>query len=86
MKNGNIIIEDIENDLFILIQNNMYEHNEIELTKDIFIDLDFDSLAFSSLIVDIEKHFKIEINQDDILKNPRTPMDLIELISSKLNK
>lgn len=75
--------EFIKDNLTRLIKNNAFDDIEFDFSQDLFVDLDFDSLAFSALIVDVEVFFEISISTQDIENGLRTPSDILELITVK---
>lgn len=78
-------VEFIKDNLTRLIKNNAFDDIKFNYSQDLFVDLDFDSLAFSALIVDVEVFFEISITTEDIENGLRTPSDILKLITVKLS-
>lgn len=77
--------EEIKENLTRLILDNAFGKVEFEYSQDLFIDLDFDSLAYSALIVDVETFFGIGITTEDIEIGLRKPSDILKLVIEKLS-
>lgn len=84
MKNGIKKTKQIKENILRMINENSFCETQIKEDQDLFIDFDFDSLAYSSLIIDVEEFFSIEILKNDIEKGLRTPSDFISIVKEKL--
>lgn len=85
MKAGMLEVEYIKENLTRLIKENAFTDCEFNYEQDFYCQLDFDSLAFSALIVDVEAFFEISITTQDIENGLTKPSDLLELIIAKLS-
>ena len=71
--------------LYELIYANSFFKGELTDDMDFFEDLDFESLSFFSLIMDIEHHFPVYISEQDIDNGINTPKKMYDLISEKID-
>ena len=56
------------------------EKEEISPEKNIFMDLGLDSLDVVDLVVALQKKFKVQIRDDERIRNIRTMNDLYEFV------
>lgn len=79
MNNGNVR-ERIEH----LILENTFYVGTIDGEQDLFLELGFDSLSFSALIIEIEREFAISINEHDIKSGANTLNLLNAIVMRKM--
>ena len=66
----------------IILANTFYEGN-VKENHNLFNDLDYDSISFSALIVEIEDTFGISITKEDVQNGMDTPKKIFDLILRK---
>ena len=75
--------DEIKSKLTKIILDNSFYEGEIKDDYDLFSDLDFESLSFSALIIELEEAFNISISKDDVENGMNTPNKIYELIQRK---
>ncbi|MGL5337038.1 MAG: acyl carrier protein [Enterovibrio sp.] len=80
MNNGNIR-ERIEH----LILENTFYVGTIDGDQDLFLEIGFDSLSFSALIIEIEREFNISITENDIKLGANTLNLLNAIVMRKMD-
>lgn len=77
-------LEYIKDNVMRLIKENSFKELAFEGDKNIFIDFDFDSLAYSAFIVDVEDFFGVSITKEEIENGLTTPNQMVQLLMNKL--
>lgn len=81
---------DFEVELKKVIKENTYvsiNDEDFKDDTDLIVDLGFDSLSIVKLIADIEKHFKIEFELNELISEVIANYgNLRKCVSSKINK
>ena len=82
MENKNLLLDLIFKDYDVTLRESICSNIEIH-DINIFDDLGFDSISFIQLIVDIERNFEIEIDDNMLLMENFSTVGQIENIISK---
>ncbi len=84
MKTGMNTDDEIYAKIIKYIKKNLIYKIDIKPTDRFFYELEYDSLSYVTLVMDLESEFDITIDIDEITVGLDTPLDVLEFIKGKL--
>lgn len=86
MKTGMKTNDELYEIVLKYIKKNLIYKIDVKPTDRFFHELEYDSLSYVTLVMDLESEFDITIDIDEIVTGLDTPLDVVEFIKGKLSR